>query len=404
MGQLDNIIQELTTYTNEVEQIKSTVKTVAENKNIAIEYDVDDALSLLNKIDDGTIATPTGTLNITSNGIVDVTQYANANVNVPSEEPTLGTKTITVNGTYNASDDNLDGYSSVTVNVTSGGSSKFASLVDKSITQVTAEDLSGVTYIGDYAFYECNSLTSITIPSGVTHIGEYVCDSCFFLTSINISSSVTSIGDGAFRQCPSLKTVTFGDNSQLETIGHIAFYNCNVLTSIEIPSSVTYIGEQAFYNCNALTSIEIPSSVANIEHAAFVECSAIKTVTFVENSQLGSIENDVFSNCDALTTINIPSSVTSIGDRAFRNCYNLTSIEIPSGVTSIGRLAFNNCTNLTTVTLEATTPPTIQSNTFDDTVQTFYVPAESVEAYKSATNWSALATQIQPLSTKPTQS
>lgn len=270
-----------------VSQIKDTIKTVATNKGISV-GSTDTPLSVLSNIDNGTIATPTDTLDITDNGIKDVTNYASVNVNVPSEELTLGTKTITANGTYNASDDNLDGYSSVTVNVQSSTSdNKFASLVDRSITQVTAEDLSGATSIGEGAFYGCKSLSEIIIPSGVT-----------------------SIGDNAFMSCSGLKTVTFGDNSQLESIGSSAFFGC----------------------------------------------------------------------------------------------INLTSIEIPSGVQSIGNYAFQDCHALATVTLQATTPPTIETYTFNNVpdITIYYVPDASVDAYKSATNWTTLADQIQPLSTKPT--
>ena len=342
--------------------------------------------------------TPTGTLNITANGTYDVTNYASVNVNVPSEEPTLGTKTITANGTYNASDDNLDGYSSVTVNVTSGGSSKFASLVDRSITQVTAEDLSGVTIIGDFAFSDCSALTSITIPS-----------------------NVTSIGENALQLCSALETVTFEDNSQLESISSHAFQLCSVLQSVTFGenSQLASIGQYAFYNCDTLTSIKIPSSVISIGEFAFSDCSALTTVTFGDNSQLESIGSSAFRHCSRLTSIEIPSSVTSIGysaffdcdalttvtfgensqlasirSSAFRHCSRLTSIKIPSSVISIGEFAFSDCSALTTVTLEATTPPTIQTNTFDDTVQRYEVPAESVEAYKTATNWANYADKI----------
>ncbi len=129
------------------------------------------------------------------------------------------------------------------------------------------------------------------------------------LTSIEIPSSVTNIGSFAFSDCSDLKTVTFGANSQLESIGSNAFNNCDALTSIEIPSSVTSIGEAAFYDCDAL-----------------------KTVTFEEDSQL-----------------------ESIGSSAFRFCSNLTSIEIPSSVTSIGSYAFQFCSDLEIVTFKDTT-------------------------------------------------
>ena len=315
--------------------------------------------------------TPTGQLEITENGVRDVTQYASVNVNVPSGEPTLGTKTITANGTYNASDDNLDGYSSVTVNVTSGGSGKFASLVNRSIAQVTAEDLLGVTSIGKYAFSSCFNLTSVEIPSSVTSIGQAAFSSCFNLTSITIPSGVTIIDTSTFDSCSALTSITIP--SGVTSIGNGVFGYCRALETVtfEENSQLASIGSSVFYYCTQLTNIEIPSGVTSIGSSTFNHCDALETVTFGANSQL-----------------------ESIGIYAFRDCYALTSITIPSSVTSIGSSAFRNCDTLTTVTLEATTPPTIQTNTFDDTVQRYEVPAESVEAYKTATNWANYADKI----------
>ena len=142
----------------------------------------------------------------------------------------------------------------------------------------------------------------------------------------------------------------------------------------EMLEGVTSIGNGAFANCSALTSITIPSSVTSIGDSAF-------------------------SNCSALTSITIPSGVTSIGDNAFSSCSALASITIPEGATRIGGYAFNYCYSLTSVTVRATTPPTLGYNAFGSTSNPLiiYVPAASVETYKTAYNWSAYASKIQAM-------
>ena len=112
-----------------------------------------------------------------------------------------------------------------------------------------------VTSIGEKAFVNCSSLTSITIPASVTSIGNYAFYECTSLTSIDIPASVSSIGRWAFYYCTSLTSVTFEDSCQLNSIGEFAFQGCQLLTSMKIPANVTYIGTSAFYNCTSLTSI-----------------------------------------------------------------------------------------------------------------------------------------------------
>ena len=110
-----------------------------------------------------------------------------------------------------------------------------------------------VTRIGDFAFVNCTSLTSITIPDGVTSIGFAAFRGCSSLTSITIPDSVTSIGDYAFMRCSSLTSITIG--AGVISIGDFAFYECSKLTSITIPDGVTSIGLRAFNGCTSLTSI-----------------------------------------------------------------------------------------------------------------------------------------------------
>ncbi len=112
-----------------------------------------------------------------------------------------------------------------------------------------------VTSIGDEAFYDCDSLTTITIPDSVTSIGEYAFLHCSNLTSITIPASVTSIGYNAFRSCSQLTTVTLGANSKLTSIGTSAFHFCSKLTTVYYGGSASDWGKITIGNDNGkLTS------------------------------------------------------------------------------------------------------------------------------------------------------
>ena len=203
-----------------------------------------------------------------------------------------------------------------------------------------------VTSIGNLTFYDCSSLTSVTIPNGVTSIGDGAFSGCSSLTSVNIPNSVTSIGSFAFNRC-SLTSVTIPNS--VTSIGDGAFSGCSSLTSVTIPNGVTSIGSSAFSGCSSLTSVTIPNSVTSIRSSAFRDCSRLTSVTIPDG--VTSIGNYTFYACSSLTSVTIPNSVTSIGEYAFRDCNNLTSVTIPDGVTSIGECTFSYCYSLTSVTI-----------------------------------------------------
>ncbi|MBO5801888.1 MAG: leucine-rich repeat protein [Alistipes sp.] len=225
--------------------------------------------------------------------------------------------------------------------VTSIGNQAFRDC--SSLTSITIPD--SVTSIGDYAFRGCTSLRSVTIPDSVTSIGDGAFGGCDSLRSVTIPDSVTTIGDSAFEGCDSLTSVTIPDS--VTTIGDSTFSKCTSLTSITIPDGITYIGDWAFYGCDSLTSITIPDSVTSIGDGAFNYCSSLTSVTI--GNGVTSIGDYAFYNCTSLTSITIPDSVTSIGDSAFYYCSLLTSVTIGNGVTSIGDSAFFGCTLLTSV-------------------------------------------------------
>ena len=193
-----------------------------------------------------------------------------------------------------------------------------------------------VTTIEDYTFYGCTGLTSIVIPDSVTSIGNYVFDGCNSITkatmpSIAINSIIKynlqkviinggeSIGDWAFYNCIGLTSVTIPDS--VTSIGSYAFYNCKGLTSVTIGNSVTSIGYSAFENCTGLTSVTIGNSVTSIGYRAFYNCTGLTSVTIGDS--VTSIGYEAFYNCTGLTSIVIPDSVTSIGEYAFYYCNNL---------------------------------------------------------------------------------
>ena len=184
--------------------------------------------------------------------------------------------------------------------------------VNENTTLAAVRFVDGITAIGNYAFYQCSSLTNVSIPNSVTSIGEDAFGLCTSLTSITIPDSVTSIETGAFWGC----------------------YN---LTGITIPNSVTSIGEGAFSSCTGLTDIAIPEGVT-------------------------SIGNNTFNGCTSLTSVTIPSSVTSIGENAFYRCTSLTSVTIPDSVTEIGASTFEKCTSLTDIYISQPQNDTLFAN------------------------------------------
>ncbi len=229
--------------------------------------------------------------------------------------------------------------------------------------------------------------------TGVTSVPENMFRG-WSLTSIIIPGSVTSIEYGGLGNCSSLTSIVIPDS--VTNIGEAAFLSCHSLTSITIPSSVTSIGVGVFSDCSSLTSIVIPDSVTILGGSVFDRCSSLVSVVIPDSVM--SIGSAAFSRCSSLTSITIPNSVTSIGFYAFLSCSRLTSIVIPDSVTIIDSNAFWDCGSLTSIVVNSTTPPAGGSNMFSYTNDCpIYVPAESVDAYKSAQYWSDYADRIQAI-------
>ena len=260
--------------------------------------------------------------------------------------------------------------------------------------------------LSDYAFNNCYSLLTITIPNGITKINSYAFHYCYSLSSISIPSGVTSLYVETFYYCYSLLTVSLP--SSVILIDQRAFYYCYCLKNINIPYGITKIYESVFQNCISLLSILIPSSVTsidkyafgycyslenitlqfgitNIRDYAFVSCYSLKNISIPES--VTNIGNYIFSNCTTISNVafsssvistnfsgifnycniiknvNIPYGVTKIGSNCFDHCYSLLTITIPDGVTNIGASAFNYCQSLSSISIPSSVT-VIGSNAF----------------------------------------
>ncbi len=292
-----------------------------------------------------------------------------------------------------------------TVEVTKDGWDNYSSLTSVTIPETVTYNGTdyAVTSIGEWAFYDCTGLTSVTIPNSVTSIGKYAFYDCTGLTSVTIPNSVTSIGEESFYGCTGLTSVvwnancsgwsysssspfyyarenitsfTFGD--EVESIPDYLCYDMSKLTSITIPNSVTSIGEKSFYGCTGLESVTIGNSVTSIGEESFYGCTGLTSVvwnancsgwsysssspfyyarenitSFTFGDEVESIPDYLCYDMSKLTSITIPNSVTSIGEKSFYGCTGLESVTIGNSVTSIGEESFYGCTGLTSVVWNA---------------------------------------------------
>lgn len=277
-----------------------------------------------------------------------------------------------------------------------------------------------VTTIGEYAFYYCDALTSITIPNSVTTIGRSAFGYCKALTSVTIPNSVTTIGSSAFCNCSSLTSIRLPEGV---AIGNSAFLDCDALTSVTIPKNAT-LGLESFSECDGLLFVELKDGwYFNGGLPPFCRCVNLQKAVIGKTSSLPS--SDMFSGCYNLTTFEgehtsadgrclidgnylisfapggltlyaIPDGITRIADYAFAYDYDntgtiLTSITLPASVCDIGINAFSitywSGEKRLSFHCKAVTPPHfsyIVSFPLQHNAKEIYIPRESYDAYRAA--------------------
>ncbi|MCC8014219.1 MAG: leucine-rich repeat protein [Eubacterium sp.] len=246
------------------------------------------------------------------------------------------------------------------------------------IKQVTVG--SGITSIGNYAFYNCVNLTHATLSSTVISYGNYAFRNCSSLTSITttgvattgvitgstvgipIYSNVTNLGVGVFYGCTGITGMTI--YAEVDTIGNYAFYKCSGLKIIQLPSTAESIGNYAFYDCSALHSVSISrtsstslvlntsSNITSVGNYAFYGCSKLYFISIL--SKVTSIGSYAFAECSKLEYFTFPDNLTSIKTAVFKNCTALKRVTINNSLTQIYSKAFYNCAMLATVYYKGT--------------------------------------------------
>lgn len=256
--------------------------------------------------------------------------------------------------------------------------------VSHSITSIVVEE--GITTVGDYVFYNCNSAKTINLPSTLKSIGEDALYNCSSVEVLNIPGNVSKISDAAFKALNGLKEFNVSpENTSYKSIDGVlfdidaktlvsypaardgalytvpdyvtkisdnAFWCAKSLKTVVIPNTVKTIGNSAFFLCTGLENVLIPPSVRTIGSLAFAYCKNLKNLDIIFGSE--EIGASAFENCTSLTSIVIPDSVWKIGACAFKSCSGLTDITLGKGVKFIGDSAFYECKKINKVNFTGT--------------------------------------------------
>ena len=290
------------------------------------------------------------------------------------------------------------------------------------ITSVVISE--GVYRIGYEAFFGCEKLASVTVPSTVTDwdddfsngYNSKAFEDCRALTRVTLSEGLTVLGQRAFYGCTSLESVTVP--STIKEFHNQVFYGCTALQRVELKEGMKHMGYQAFGGCTALEEVAIPSTIEGWgqlrasgimatlhDSAPFIDCTSLAKVTFAEG--LKTLEGfQGVRNCPLVTELDIPASVEDveyaftdcsylqkvtmgegiqgIGTSAFQNCSALREVNIPNSVATLGANAFNGCTSLECLVLPPSAVTLEGSVTSGCTnLKELYLLADAVKWYQA---------------------
>ena len=292
--------------------------------------------------------------------------------------------------------------------------------------KVRGVDASKATFVGDelpeLAFWPLGphaALRYITLPSTLKRMGVH----CLYqapITELVIPEGVTELAWAAMFQCKQLRRLQLP--TTLTIIGDNALSELECLEELQLPFGLETIGTEALYGLGkTVTEVLVPSTVTTIGPMAFFMCKGLRRVALP--APLTDINDDTFHGCDSLQQVEWPAALRTIGVRAFRGC-GFRQLRLPEGVSDLGAYAFAVnprleevvlpaslqrlcatsfvwCDSITSMTCRAEVPPTVENDALESHIvppasATLYVPAESVEAYRSASYWASFV-RIEPI-------
>ena len=225
-----------------------------------------------------------------------------------------------------------------------------------------------VTGIDDYAFLNCDQLTSVELPASIRKIGKMAFYKCTALEKVNIPAAVKEIPDYCFYSCKALKDLTLYEG--LTTIGYESFHGC-AMETVVLPATVTTVSKFAFSSCSKMKLLSVPASVTTLTDSVFYNCSGLKKVTLPET--LNTLGTGTFAGCRGLSEVTIPASVTAIGPDCF------SSLDSKTGE--------SNWKNITLVVMSPT-PITLTGSIANATARRdLIIPRGSRETYEQADYW-----------------
>ena len=317
---------------------------------------------------------PSGTLDISENGVYNVYTYASASVDV---HPSVSlSETYISNGSYNITGEFNGGV--ITVDVPAPQFVTETLNVSANGTYTPGQGVDGYSQV------------VVDVPQSVTGFTEK--EITEGIKVVNLSNSASYVHPFVFEKDTYLKTVYLPNCT---SVGSYAFKGCTSLTQVSLPVC-SYIGDQTFYNCMSLTQISLPVC-SYIGEYGFGTCP----LTQISLPMCEYIGKNTFYYCTSLTQVSLPVC-SYIGGNAFYNCKSLTQISLPV-CNYISNYAFENCSSLSIITIGYSGICSLyNSKVFSKTQITsstgsIYVPTSLVDAYKSATNWSYFSTQIFPI-------
>ncbi len=294
----------------------------------------------------------------------------------------------------------------------------------KQMNNLLAIDLSEaiVTSVPNNAFDGLSRLSNVTLPEGVKSIGEYAFRGTQ-IWNISIPSTVASIGQYAFASTR-LKSISFTEQSNLQSIAQYAFQYCSSLQEFKMPSTVTFVGQYAFRGCTSLHSLWFSDGITTINRSVCYDCTQLSSLHLPANlvvigrnafynnynldnlvipESLNEIRYEAFYNC-ALDSLKLPVVLENLSEYAFRHCWKLKYIEMPSCLNSgswydengdYGNYGYRNnfydCDAIETIVMRSATPPYISEDPFRDgrakSAITLAVPSFAVVNYKLDSYW-----------------